>query len=121
MKSKTWLQSFGHALDGICKTAASERNFRVQLFMGAAAIAMCLIFRVEAWQFILVAFAIFFVLAMELMNTAIEALADLICGDKPHPLAKKAKDAAAGAVLLASAFALVVGAVVAIAIIRRYF
>jgi len=119
-KNKTWPESFGHAFDGIRKTAAKERNFRIQIIMGIIAVILCIIFRVDTWHFVLVAFAIFFVLSMELMNTATEALTDLICQGKPHPLAKTAKDAAAGAVLLSSAFALVVGAIVATAVVRRY-
>ena len=119
-KNKSWSESFGHAFDGIRKAAAKERNFRIQIFFGIFAVIACIIFRVYTWQFILVAFAIFFVLAMELMNTAVEALTDLICGGKPHPLAKRAKDCAAGAVLLASTFAVVVGTVVAISVLRRF-
>jgi len=119
MKNHSWLESFGHAIDGIRKTAANERNFRIQIILGIIAIIGCIIFRVEAWQFMLVAFAIFFVLAAELVNTAIEALTDLSCRDKIHPLAKTAKDAAAGAVLMASAFAMVVGIWVAVSVIRR--
>jgi len=120
MKNRTWLESLGHAIDGIRNTAIKERNFRIQIFFGILAVIACIIFSVEPWQFILVVFAIFFVLAMELMNTAIEALTDLSCKGKIHPLAKTAKDAAAAAVLLASTFAVVVGIVVAISIIRRY-
>ena len=118
-KNKNWLESFGHAFDGIRKTAARERNFRFQIFMGIAAVIACIIFRVDTFHFVMVAFSIFFVLATELMNTAVEALTDLICQGKTHPLAKIAKDAAAGAVLLSAAFAVVVGMVVAMSVLRR--
>jgi len=120
MKCRTWLESFRHALEGITSTIKRERNFRIQICMGILAVILCIIFRVETWQFLLVGFSIFIVLAMELMNTAIEALTDLSCKGKIHPLAKIAKDAAAGAVLLASIFAVIVGAVVAWSIIQRY-
>jgi len=120
MKSRNWFESFGYALNGIRQTAIRERNFRIQIFLGMVAVIACIIFRVDALHFVMVAFAIFFVLCMELMNTAIEALTDLACDGKQHPLAKLAKDAAAGAVLLASVFALVVGAIVAMSIIGRY-
>ena len=120
MKNRCWLESFGHALDGIRNTVAKERNFRIQIIFGIIAIIGCIIFSVEPWQFMLVIFAIFFVLAMELMNTAIEALTDLSCKGKIHPLAKTAKDAAAAAVLVASVFAAVVGVVITVSIIRRW-
>lgn len=117
MKNRSWLESFGHAFDGIWNTLKSERNFRIQFFFGIIAVIGCIIFRVDTWQFVLVAFAIFFVLAMELVNTAVEALTDLYTGGELHPLAKRAKDCAAAAVLLASVFAIIVGVVVAISII----
>ena len=119
-KNRTWAESFRHAFDGIRRTAAKERNFRIQIFCGIAAVLACIIFRVDTWHLVLVCFAIFFVLSAELMNTAIEALTDLICQGKPHKLAKTAKDAAAGAVLLASAFAAVMGMVVATHIVMRF-
>lgn len=118
-KSRNFLASLNYAFTGIRAAAARERNFRIQIIMGILAIICCIIFRVDALLFILVAFAIFFVLAMELVNTAIEAVVDLATGGKPHPLAKIAKDAAAGAVLLASAFAMVVALAVAWSIFRR--
>lgn len=107
-------------MHGIGRTAARERNFRIQIFFALAAVAFCVIARVPALHFILVGFAIFFVLFAELMNTAVEALTDLACGGQLHPLAKIAKDAAAGAVLLASLFSLAVGAFVVIETVRRF-
>ena len=120
MKNNNFLQSFGHALRGIGSTMSNERNFRIQIILGIFAIIGCIIFRVEPWQFMLVAFATCLVLAMELVNTAIEALTDLICKGEINPLAKTAKDAAAAAVLIASMFAAAVGVVVAISVITRY-
>ena len=120
MKTKNWFESFRHALNGICNTARRERNFRIHIFFAILAVAACIVFRVEAVHFIMVGFSIFFVMAMELVNTAVEALVDMYCRGKPHPLAKLAKDAAAAAVLLAAVQALVVGIFVAISVIRRY-
>ena len=117
MKNRTWLESFGHAFDGIANTFKNERNFRIQIVLGIFAVIACIIFRVETWQFVLVSFAILFVLAMELVNTAVEALTDLYTNGEMHPLAKRAKDAAAGAVLLASAFAIIAGIVIGVHII----
>ena len=117
MKNKTWLESFGHALDGIYNTAKTERNFRIQIVAGIVAVAVCVIFTLPPWQYALVAMAITLVLVTELLNTAIEAITDLATQGEIHSLAKKAKDAAAAAVLLASTFALVVGTIVAATII----
>jgi diacylglycerol kinase len=119
-KSTSVLQSLKHALAGIRRTTRRERNFRVQIFMGIAAVVLCIIFRVYVWHFVLVGFAIFFVLAMELVNTAVEAVVDMVTGGKPHKLAKIAKDASAGAVLLAAMFAVTVALVVAHGVLMRF-
>ena len=120
MKSKSFLGSLSAAFFGIRTVVRRERSFRIQLFIAIAAVVVCILFQVSTQLFVLVAFAIFFVLAMELVNTAVEAVVDLVCKNNPHPLAKIAKDASAGAVLLASFFAVVVGIIVATDIIRRF-
>ena len=120
MKSKNLPDSFRNAYHGIRKTVSEERNFKIHLFMGLLAVAGCILFQVDTFLFVWVIFAIFSVLALELLNTAIEALTDLICGKNIHPLAKKAKDAAAAAVLLASVQAVAVAGAVAYSILKRY-
>ena len=120
MKSKSFLSSLASAFFGIRTVVKRERNFRIQLFIAIAVVLVCIFFGVSTQLFMMVAFAIFFVLAMELVNTAVEAVVDLVCKNNPHPLAKIAKDASAGAVLLASFFAIVVGIVVATDIIGRF-
>ena len=120
MKSKNFFSSLKNAFFGIRITAQRERSFRVQIFIAIVVVSACIFFQVSTYLFVMVAFAIFFVLAMELVNTAVEAVIDLVCKNNPHPLAKIAKDASAGAVLLASAFAVVVGIIVAGDIIGRF-
>lgn len=120
MKNKNLTESFRHALRGLRRTAANERNFKIHISIGLAAVVCCIILRIETALFIWVAFSIFSVLALELVNTSVEALADLFCGGKPHPLAKVAKDAAAAAVLLAAVQAVAVAAVVAATVVSRW-
>ncbi|MCL2841010.1 MAG: diacylglycerol kinase family protein [Defluviitaleaceae bacterium] len=119
-KCRNRIESFKYAFAGIRATVMREKSFRFQIFCAIAAVIACIIFQVDGWHFALVGFAIFFVLSMELMNTAIEAVVDLVAGQKSHPLAKMAKDAAAGAVLLASIFALIVAGIVALDVVRRF-
>lgn len=98
----------GYALSGIAHAWRTQRNLRIQAVLAAfAAILFCAL-RVPPLGLALLALTIAFVLAMEIMNTALEALVDL-ASPQLHPLAKAAKDAAAGAVLVASAGAAVVG------------
>ena len=118
MKTRNWLESFRHAINGIRSTARRERNFRIHIACAVLAIAACIIFRVEFIHFVMVGLSIFFVMAMELVNTAVEALVDMYCRGKSHPLAKLAKDAAAGAVLLAAVQAVIVGISVVVSVIR---
>ena len=105
-----FLESFRHALDGI-GAASKGRNFRVQLAAGAAAVAAGLLLGISPGEWTAVALCIGLVLAGECANTALEASVDLASPAR-HPLARRAKDAAAGAVLLLSLAAATVGAIV---------
>ncbi len=100
-------ESFACAFAGICDSAHG-RNFRIQLCFAVAAIVLGLAFRIEAVEWIVVFACIGLVLGGECMNTALEAVVDLVSPDY-HDLAKKAKDAAAGAVLCFSIGSLAVG------------
>lgn len=119
-KNTNFIKSVKHAFKGIRSTAARERNFRVQILIAIFVVILCILFQVDSWHFVMVCFAIFFVLASELFNTAIEAVVDLITQGKPHPLAKIAKDASAGAVLLAAIFSAGVGGVVLYDVVSRF-
>lgn len=86
----------------------TQPNMRVHLVIAALVLLATLVLRLERIYVIAVIIAIVIVLGMELMNTAIEAVVDLLTVAH-HPLAKTAKDAAAGAVLVASVGAVSVG------------
>jgi diacylglycerol kinase len=118
-KSRGFFRSLGFAFTGIRATAARERNFRIQIILAILAIIACIFLRANIFEFVLVGFAIFFVLAMELLNTAVEAVTDLATGGKQHKLAKIAKDAAAGATFMAAVFSLIVASYVGFQTITR--
>jgi diacylglycerol kinase len=103
-----FLRSFSFAGQGVWYVVRTQRNMRVHLLAGAVAIVAGLVLRIGAADWACVLLAIGLVLTAETLNTVVEALTDL-CTDEYHPLAKIAKDAAAGAVLIASAAALGVG------------
>jgi diacylglycerol kinase len=113
MKKQSLYDSFKYAWAGIKNAAKSERNFKIHLVFAVLSIIACIVLRVDSAKIIAVVFAVFFVLGMELVNTAVEAVTDLSCGGQKHPLAKAAKDAAAGAVLLAAVNAVVTAGFVA--------
>jgi diacylglycerol kinase (ATP) len=113
--TRRWLRylirSFGFAFAGIGQMIRTERNAQIQ-FLAAVLVIICgVLFRISLVEWIALVLAITFVLTLEAINTALEALVDLV-NPQLHPLAKRAKDIAAGAVLLAAIGAAVVGCLV---------
>ncbi len=108
MEKQRITQSFKHAFQGIWASLCGERNLKIHL--GAAIIALFMVWwlKLDANATVLVILVIAGVFALELLNTAIEAVIDLISPEY-HPLAKQAKDAAAGAVLIMAVAAVAVG------------
>jgi diacylglycerol kinase len=106
-----FVRSFSFAGQGVWHVVRTQRNMRVHLLAGLAAVVAGLILRIGAADWACVLTVIGLVLTAETLNTVVEALVDL-CTDEYHPLAKAAKDMAAGAVLLSSAAA--VGVAVAV-------
>ncbi len=106
-----FLRAFGFAGQGVWQVVRTERNMRVHLAVAAAVIVAGVLYRVSAVDWACLALAIGLVLTAETVNSALETLTDLHTSQH-HPLAKTAKDAAAGAVLIASVAAAGVGAAV---------
>ena len=108
MKKVPLYKSFGYAFQGIFNTIRTERNIKIH----CAAAILVTIFGIwlqiskTEWMICFILFGL--ILALELVNTAVEATVDLFTEER-KPLAKKAKDAAAGAVLIAAIFAAVIG------------
>jgi diacylglycerol kinase (ATP) len=106
-ESKLW-RSFYHAFEGIMYAARTQPNMRSHLLIAAVVLIASLVLRLDRFYVISLIVLVAMVLALELVNTAVEAIVDLLTVAH-HPLAKTAKDAAAGAVLTASVAAVVVG------------
>lgn len=104
---RRWVRSAGYAWAGIVHSYRAQANFRIEVWAGALALGLALGLRVPPAPVLL---ACALVLGLELLNTALEAVVDL-ASPEWQPLAKVAKDAAAGAVLVASLGALLVGVV----------
>ncbi len=103
--------AFVNAFHGIRAAFRDERNFRIHTVVALLALLTGYCLRLSATEWLWVSLAMAMVMAAELINTAIEALFDFVSPGE-HPLAKKAKDTAAAAVLIAAVFALVVGLVI---------
>ncbi len=106
------VRSFSHAFNGVKETLLNERNFRIQLACAFMAVSLATFFKISSFNWLILIQTIALVLVAELINTSLERLVDLASGNLYHPLARAAKDTAAGAVLVASAFAVVSGAVI---------
>ena len=101
-------RSFGYAFEGIFTCIRNERNMKIHVAVTLRVIIAGFILglSVTEWCICLGLFGL--VMALELVNTAVEAVVDLVTA-KRHPLAKIAKDTAAGAVLIAAIMAAVIG------------
>jgi diacylglycerol kinase (ATP) len=94
--------SFRFAWDGVVETALHQRNMRIHLVAGIAVALLGSAVRLGAAEDVALLLCVFLVLAAEVANSALEALVDLVTLER-HDLARKAKDAGAGAVLVLAA------------------
>ena len=103
-----FFESVGHALDGIEYTVSHERNFRIEIVFAILVTIASFILNVSLLEWCLLILVIGMVLALEMVNTAMERCVDLVTKDYKE-LAKNAKDVAAGAVFIMSLFSVVLG------------
>jgi diacylglycerol kinase (ATP) len=102
------LDSFNYAFEGIIHVLRTQRNMRIHFAVAFIVLVAALVVNVTKLELIALVISITFVLIAEMLNTGIEAAID-IATTSFDPMAKLAKDIAAGAVLIASANALLVG------------
>lgn len=107
---RRFLAALTCAVAGICYGLRTQRHLRFHLFAAASAILAAWWAQLSLQQWALLVLTIAAVIAAELINTAIEAVVDLV-SPQHHRLAKAAKDTAAGAVLVMAAAALIIGAI----------
>ncbi|OJG26839.1 diacylglycerol kinase [Enterococcus caccae] len=96
-------------MQGIKTVFEEERNMRTHVCMGIVAIIIGFIFRLAVSEWLWLLLAIFLVLVTEIINTVFENVVDMVTDCHFHPIGKKVKDMAAGAVLLTTGFAIIVG------------
>ena len=105
------LKSFRYAFNGIKIMFSSEHNSWIHLFAATLVLLLGFYFQINTTEWILVIIAITMVLATELINSAIEMVIDLISPDY-NTKAGKAKDMAAGAVLICAIAAACIGIII---------
>jgi diacylglycerol kinase len=109
---KNRIRSFRHAITGLCLLFRETPNARIQLIVAIAVVSVGFLLHISSAEWFAVIVAIGLVLALEAINSAVEALADYACQKEIHPSIKKVKDLAAAGVLIAALAALAVGLVV---------
>lgn len=120
MKTPRIIKSFGHAFRGMLKAIREEGNIRIQIFVGLVVIILGIRFHITKLEWLALAFAISSVILMELINTVIERVTDVL---KPRidTYVKEIKDLAAAAVLFAALVAIAIGLAVLGPYLWNYF
>jgi len=106
--AKYRLYGFKYAIDGVVHVFRTQWHMRFHFLTLVLVLLVSLVFRLSREEILILLFTVSLVLTAEMINTAIEAVVDLV-SQGYHPLAKFAKDVAAGAVLIATINALAVG------------
>jgi diacylglycerol kinase len=114
------LKSIKHALDGLRYAARNEKNFQIEILFAAAVIALTYILEVSRTGTIAIWMMVFAVLIMELLNTILERLVNILI-PKVHPYAKVIKDMMAAVVLLTAIGAAIIGMVIFYPYIKDIF
>lgn len=104
-------KSFGYAFEGIFTCVSKERNMKIHCTAAVFVVIAGLVLKISVpeWCLCLVLFGM--VMALEMVNTSVEAVVDLVTEER-KPLAKIAKDTAAGAVLIAAIMAAIIGVLI---------
>ena len=114
------VKSFKYAFEGILFSIKHNRNLRIHIVAAFLVILASLFFRVNAFEMGILGVMIVLVICLEMMNTAIEEMVDLIIQEHRQQ-AKIAKDVSAGMVLVVSAGSVIVGVLIFTPYIIRYF
>lgn len=110
-KKHPLFKSFGFAFEGIFNTIKTERNIKIHLFATIVVVIFGFILNISYLEWLICLLLFGLITSLELVNTSLEAVVDLATQER-KPLAKKAKDAAAGAVLYSSIIAAIIGGII---------
>ncbi len=101
-------KSFGYAFEGVKTAFKREPNFRLHIIIALAVLTLGILLRLSLIEWLILTYTIFFVIVLELLNTAIEALVNLV-SPNIQPEAKVAKDVSAAMVFVAAILAIIIG------------
>ncbi len=112
MYRRNLAQSFIHAVKGIYYAFRNERNMIIHLAIGFIVIIMSFTLHLDKVEFLIILICVALVLTAEMVNTAFELIVDLFHGAKINNIVKMLKDIASAAVLVASVFSAIIGALI---------
>lgn len=110
-KNRSYKSSFRFAFEGVRTVFQEERNMRSHTLSALATIIVSLFLPLSLHEWLWILLVCFLVIVMEIWNTVVENIIDLVSPEY-HPLAKKVKDMAAAAVLSTSSFSVIVGLII---------
>ena len=117
-KNKNYLDSWKNAFSGIWYVIKTGTNSKIQIVFGLVVFVLGLIFKVSITDWLFLTFAIMLVFIAEVINTAIEETVNLVTKEF-NPIAKIAKDVAAGAVVLSAINAVIIAILIIISKINK--
>lgn len=120
-KNKHFMTSVEFAIQGVKTVFDEERNMKKHVVFGIFALIAGAFFQLSQNEWLWLFLAIFLVWIVEILNTVFENVVDMFTDFHFHPIGKKIKDMAAGAVLLTACFAVIVGLILFVPKIYQLF
>ena len=108
---KKFINSFQYPIKGLRYAYKNEQNLAVDVGIALLVLIFGFLFKINKYEWAILMLTIGLVISCELVNTAIEAVVDLVT-EEYHPLAKVAKDTSAAAVLIFAIIAVIVGLII---------
>lgn len=110
-KNRKYRESFRYAFWGVKTAFQEERNMRTHVITGLLVLVVSLFLDLTRYEWLWLILVSYLVFVMELINTVVENVVDLVT-EEYHPIAKKVKDMAAAVVLVTAGFAALVGIII---------
>ena len=119
--SSNVLKSFKYAFSGISYVLKNSRNFKIQLIFAVTSLMIGFLLQISQSNYVILIATIMSVLILEILNTCIESIVDLVVKKEFSSLAKISKDTSAGAVLLASINSVIIAVYIFVPKIKLLF
>ena len=119
--SSNVIKSFKYAFSGISYVLKTSRNFKIQLIFAVLSLMIGVLLQISQSNYVILIATIMSVLILEILNTSIESIVDLVVKKEFSSLAKISKDTSAGAVLLASINSVIIAVYIFVPKIKLLF